>query len=77
MATGILGVLASGGSLTYTPMRDAKLKVSATGTFTINSASFTAPGTANTVNSVEVFIGANQTVTVSSGAVTVVSTLEG
>lgn len=82
MATGIIGVLAGAGTLSYTPLSSAKVKITycGTGYCQINGANVINTGAANALSTVEVFVGASQTLTItavpqSSGAL-IVSALE-
>lgn len=83
MATGLVGTIASSGSLQYTPTCDVKVLVyaastSATGTLSVNG-TVVLNLAANTNGNVVLYVGANQTLTVANSAnvTSVVSALEG
>lgn len=84
MATGLVGSIASAGSLTYTAQNSAKVKVSAANTTTTNL-SVSANGvpiislaTAFSSGSATFYLGAGQSVTISnaSGMTSIMSVLE-
>ncbi len=85
MATGILGTVASSGTLTYTALLAAKLNVSSanisgtSGTTTINGiVAIALPSTGNANSSVTLYVGLGQTVTITNsvGVNSIVSVLE-
>lgn len=78
MATGIIGVMAIGTTLRYTPASDAKVQISITGANGNISINGTIVATTSTISSFYVFVGANQTITfLTNGSCTaVVSSLE-
>lgn len=83
MSTGIIGTLSGMGTITYTPVNAAKVKITFNGSggCSVNGAPII-PGSTAPGNSVEIFLGAGQTLDVSmnssqgsTGAV-IVSALE-
>lgn len=81
MTTGIIGTLVAAGSIAYTPLLDAKVNIGgntgSTGTVAANGVTLVT--ISNTEIRVTVFVGASQTLTVTTtgNATSIVTALEG